>query len=213
MVFKSMEGFTGTVPAAAEVDIEIYVVDSQFNRLDEAPHLLIPRQFSEYIIGSSNSLVSQNEIMHVIFMSARSLDRYNEAEVFLKSLLFHIHSSSRLVLHLLIDEGAYLYFHQLFEVSNFPQRFPNVAIVIHDYHRVCSEGTDDFLARFKIPQSPHHSGKAGYCRLFIPAYFESLSKTLSSHTAKYSSVIIPDKVIVLETDQLVLTNIEDLWEL
>ena len=138
--------------------------------------------------------------------------RYEEAEVFLKSMFFHMKEGKRMVIHLLVDEGGYLFFAGMFNAYEFSTRFPNVAIVIHDYSSVCVKGTDQFLAKFSSPQSPHHSGKAGYCRLFIPRYFTELSAELKGETLVYKDIFIPKKLAILETDQILLTDISDLWK-
>ena len=123
----------------------------------------------------------------------------------------------------------------------------NITIVVHDYKSVCQEPLDH-LFRDKLDDhsiSFHHSGAAGYCRLFLPDYFAKIRKisrrsgirsrsdafntntnantnsintntntnTNPVHTYGYNtSYIFPSNVIMaIETDQLILAPIDDLW--
>ena len=138
-------------------------------------------------------------------------ERYEEAEIFLKSLIFHLREDRRVVVHLLVDKGGYVFFMQIFDRYDFSKRFPNIAFVTHDYDSVCDRGTNEFLSKFSAPQSPHHSGKAGYCRLFIPRYFSQLGLQLQDNARAYEKIIIPKKLVVMETDQLLLVDIAELW--
>jgi hypothetical protein len=67
-------------------------------------------------------------------------------------------------------------------------------------------------------ESYHHSGKAGYCRLFIPQYFQKLNETIvnsndnSAETSYILSLLPNDSIIALETDQLLLVSVDQLYD-
>ena len=89
---------------------------------------------------------------------------------------------------------------------------------------MCVSPLDGFLDRHLLNQSFHHSGKAGYCRLFLSGYFQILAQKLSNCSisaelthncvaeAEYR-YYLPDKIIAVESDQLFLAPIRDLWSM
>ena len=192
------------------------------------------------------SLIStmSSDGIHLFVMAVRSVGRYREAEVMLKSLFANrdksnpnqkhngdSSSSSRsrrlLVVHMVVDIAGRLYFEN---ISSILQQIPNVVFIFHDFQRVCDRPLHQFLSTLDMELSSHHSGVAGYCRLFIDDYFSSLTHTKSfdndvddnnnndnndkSNTKtmnKNEFWWIPSRIISVEIDQLVLGPIEELW--
>jgi hypothetical protein len=181
---------------------------------------------------------------HVLLMSVRSLDRYQEAEIMMKSLFFNRqHLASRkgrlLVLHIVTDSEGQEFFNQIWTKYRL-HRLHDLLPVFHDYNSVCVRNIESFLRRNDLNMSSHHSGVAGYCRIGIPMYFNQLldiltadhdsnivSSILSEELLQSSvgrhhyvalpptiwkSLLVPKTVICLETDQLILTDIVDLWD-
>jgi hypothetical protein len=117
------------------------------------------------------------------------------------------------MIHIITDIGGFNYFEALWNKNNLYEQLPRVSLVFHDYFSICVQGIDSFLDKFSLPLSSHHSGKAGYCRLFFSKYFTEL-RSIVENNHKDSTLInsiIPDQIIVLETDQLVLDDVENLW--
>jgi hypothetical protein len=169
---------------------------------------------------SSNHVLSQlaprsKHSIHVFLMSSRSYDRYEEAIVMLKSMFIHHDPSAgaaaaamaagngtsrasappALHLHIVTDAagksvlGRYL--HDTL-------RLGWVAVSFYDYAATCERMTDDFLRSFGFSISAHYSGKAGYCRLFVPQILNAHADTMG--TVEY--------VIAIETDQLFFRDIQ-----
>lgn len=93
----------------------------------------------------------------------------------------------------------------------------NITVVYHDFRSVCQNPLESlFLHQLKDHAiSFHHSGAAGYCRLFLPDYFADI-RTMASNSMfnmlHFNQYIFPSSVIMaLETDQLILGSIEELW--
>ena len=98
--------------------------------------------------------------MHALVISSRSHDRYVEAEVVLKSIFFnrdnsaisganHRHSKNistlirqtlfiigKLVIHLVVDDGGFFHFQNLWSKYNLLQAIPDVVIVFHSFQEV-----------------------------------------------------------------------------
>jgi hypothetical protein len=169
-------------------------------------------------------------VVHVLLMSVRSNDRYKEAEVMLKSLLFHRDrrqaSVESLVLHIVTDDAGVEYFARLWTPSML-QAFAGITVIIHDFDSVCKANIEAFLERNQLNISFHHSGVAGYCRLAIPIYFDQLFGNMETvmrsivnrsseanetlYTSILPSLLTPPSIICLETDQLVLADVGELW--
>ena len=172
-----------------------------------------------------------------------------------------------LVVHLVTDTEGMVYFKELFSVSKLysSRRF---LIVLHHVEEVCHDPLSLFLKTVQMKQSIHHSGKAGWCRIFVPQYFNQLKNTLTSAKSKIELILsnvvssrehkivecneiiknifgsniitlakntrgghlpefnlftfglqlissqwlIPNQIITIETDQLILEDIRELWD-
>jgi lipopolysaccharide biosynthesis glycosyltransferase len=112
----------------------------------------------------------------------------------IKSMLFHWGraGTARDVIHfhLIVDEGARAFF----GAELVSKGLPRSCATFYDFESVCGEGTEDFLAAFGFSLSAHYSGKAGYCRLFLPP------------------VIQADKFIAIESDQIFFDDVALLFE-
>jgi len=144
--------------------------------------------------------------IHVLLYSTNSVERYKEAVVMLKSLLYHRDSATNtpLIIHIVTDTNGALYFEQIFEKVN--KDF--VAFIIHDVNVVCKAPLAKFFKDTNTYMSHHHSGHVGYCRLFIYEYFSQYRSDPTHPLCSY----IPQRVITIETDQLFVSSIEDLWD-
>ena len=137
--------------------------------------------------------------MHIVVISARVYDRYEEALVMIKSMLFHwrrarFPNGPGITLHLIVDEGGADFFAAEFARLALPLELLDV--LYHSYERVCVQPLESFLADFDLPMSAHYSGAAGYCRLFMAPYLAALG--------------VPGFVAV-ESDQLFFDDIANLW--
>ncbi len=119
----------------------------------------------------------ESSLPNVAVITARTVDRYREAETMIKSLL--LHSDRPPHLHIIADSGGLSHF-------TFLRGLP-LAVTYYDFHSTCSKPVRNFLDAYGFPQSPHYSGAAGYCRLFLPG-------------------IIPNPFVAIETDQLFLSS-------
>ena len=146
---------------------------------DLAPVIRVPMAFHSKIEEKFIDSKDFSDIIHVALMSVRSLDRYEEAEVMLKSLIFNMDRRTQMVIHLIVDKGGYQFMERIWRRYDLYNRIDNVALVFHDYHAVCDAPARSFLKKFSLPQSSHHSGLAGYCRLFMPQYFNDLQSMKS----------------------------------
>ena len=137
---------------------------------------------------------NQNETMNVVVISARTVDRYEEALVMIKSMLFHWgrRESNYLYLqfHFVVDNGGRNYFEETLLTSGISR----VCATFYEYDDVCSRSTDNFLKEFGFGLSAHYSGKAGYCRLFLPG------------------IIMADKFIAIESDQIFFDDVSLLFK-
>lgn len=181
--------------------------------------------------------------MHMLLLSCRSQQRYEEAVVMLKSLFYHRDVSNDLsrvlVLHFVLDRSGKHFFHELY-VRHQLHRLPNVIFVLHDLNEICEAPLRQFLSATNMDQSYHHSGTAGYCRLFLDQYFAKLRNIHSidsiidseytihlydqitgmtaSQTSPVDSLLVGKfaldvtRLITMETDQLVMADIAQLWE-
>ena len=137
--------------------------------------------------------------MHIVVMSARVYDRYEEALVMIKSMLFHwrrarVPDGPGITLHLIVDDGGADFFAAAFARLALPLEL--VDVLYHSYNRVCVRPLEAFLADFEMPMSAHYSGAAGYCRLFMAPYLATLG--------------VPAFVAV-ESDQLFFDDVTNLW--
>ena len=183
-----------------------------------------------------------DDTVHVLLISVRTAVRYAEAEAMLKSLLFHRRAEEAstpegheyfrpLVIHMVTDESGRANFGNIwrqytdtdtdtdhtYDASSSERGHgsgvANVTVVFHDFISVCAKPLESFLTALNMSISSHHSGVAGYCRLFLPDYFTALADPFASTAAKARiDFPLPSKLIVLETDQLVLAPITDLWD-
>jgi hypothetical protein len=146
-------------------------------------------------------------------ISCRSVDRYHEALVMIKSILHNRRATGggrdggagagrvgrpaqlpALRFHLIVDAGGRAFFEDrhaaLWDLAC-------VQVVFYDYTETCVGPVEQFLGNFGFKLSAHYSGHAGYCRLF-------LHSILQPHGVK--------AVIAIESDQIFLENVVDLWE-
>ena len=144
--------------------------------------------------------------VHVLAISSRSVERYRECEVMIKSLLHSCHDDddfSPLVLHLVVDGAGAEFFGSITRRYEEVFRRRRTVVVTHDYSTVCERPLESFLAGLNLPLSAHASGAAGYCRLFLHDYFMNTDHVTSPR----------DGLITIETDQIVLSDIRGLWAL
>mmetsp|Transcript_24726 Transcript_24726/g.32284 ORF Transcript_24726/g.32284 Transcript_24726/m.32284 type:complete len:604 (-) Transcript_24726:168-1979(-) len=145
--------------------------------------------------GAKPMAAGISEQVHMAVISARSVERYEEALVMLKSALFHWGKRTAdqykgMHLHMIVDPGGKKFFSEILVA----EELPRVSISFYDFHSTCTEPVDNFLAKFKLDISAHYSGRAGYCRLFLPAIFPDL-----------------DAVMAIESDQLFFEDPGLLW--
>ena len=139
------------------------------------------------------NLVQQQKAINPVVISCRSRERYEEAEVMLKSLFMNWGRSSdgetapAINLHLVVDQGGLSHFRRVLP------SLPNVCVRYYDFHKVCEEEVQAILDEFDFRQSAHYSGKAGYCRLALPKHIEA------------------ERFIAIETDQLFLHDVSSLF--
>ena len=123
--------------------------------------------------NSSNSNILP--IIHTLILSSRSYARYKEANIMLKSLVSsHISHSNILVIHIVTDRNGYNYFQNLWLYEQLYNISQYIILIFHDIYTVCEVPLHTFLYNVDMTQSYHHSGVAGYCRLFLQPYFDSL---------------------------------------
>ena len=158
-----------------------------------------PQAHKQAIPSSASGPVRKNT-MHIVAMSARVYDRYEECFVMLKSMLFHWGRTRHakglgMTLHLIVDEGGFAYFNEkLSDLRTLPGEL--LSIQFHDYHTTCVQPLESFLHRFQLPMSPHYSGAAGYCRLFMMPMLQKLGV---------------EAFVAIESDQLFFQDVELLW--
>lgn len=260
----------GGVEGVAEVGEESVCCSQQAPSLLplETDPLIGEARFGASIVVPPAAGIDLTAAMHLLFMSARSIDRYQEGEIFLKSVLhsrYQLNAANNnsessndgtkinrpLVLHLVLDEAGKQYFGELIwgvyeGVHSHPSstststgngrhsddsgvlnghRLQNLGVIIafHDFSDVCEAPLTQFLADVRMTMSPHHSGAAGYCRLFMADYFHSLNNQADFEESNSSSNGAPltsihrevfthiRHLLSLETDQLVFADVEHLW--
>jgi len=138
----------------------------------------------------------QKNQVHMAVISARSEDRYEEALVMIKSALFHWGKStaekySALHIHMIVDTAA----QDFFKKKLVSQNLPRVEVSFYSFHSTCSVPVDEFLEQYNLHISAHYSGRAGYCRLFLPSIFPDLNA-----------------IMAVESDQLFFDDPGLLWE-
>jgi len=90
----------------------------------------------------------------------------------LKSLLFNFKprntklERSRIHFHLIVDSNGKNYFGENF-VRMLDRNQKNIAVTFYEFDKVCESPVSSFLESFEFHLSPHYSGRAGYCRLFL----------------------------------------------
>jgi hypothetical protein len=183
----------------SRVDVEFKIV------IPEPPQTLSPSMEKNSGVASVHKNVvalpinhTKNSI-HIFLMSSRSYDRYQEAIIMLKSLLFH-HDPSfvrgalpAIHFHIVTDAAGKVILDTFLREN---LKLDWIVVSFYDFTSTCEQMTDDFLRRFGFSISSHYSGKAGYCRLFVP-------QILSTNV---------DHVMAIETDQLFFRDIRELWD-
>jgi len=133
----------------------------------------------------------QKGAINPVVISCRSRERYEEAEVMLKSLFMNWGRGGQgrppINLHLVVDEGGLSHFQRVIP------SIPNVCVRYYDFHNVCEGSVQGILDEFQFRQSGHYSGKAGYCRLALSDHIEA------------------DRFIAIETDQIFLHDVTALF--
>ena len=142
--------------------------------------------------------------VHILLYSTNSMERYDEAVVMVKSLLYHRDSDTLLIIHIVTDSNGAVYFEKLFQKY---LKKNSVVFIIHDVNEVCKVPLAKFFRETDTYMSHHHSGHVGYCRLFIYDYFLQYRFDPSSPMYKYT----PQRVITIETDQLFVSSVDELW--
>lgn len=157
----------------------------------------------EFEVAVEDRIIGSRDMMHVVVMSARVEDRYEEALVMLKSMLFQwrpVADARRrptgLVLHLIVDDNGGAFFRS--RLSSLTAGLPGglLSVRYHRYEDVCVAPLEQFLSEMQLPMSSHYSGAAGYCRLFMPRYFNALGL---------------EAFMAIESDQLFFADVTGLW--
>lgn len=254
----------------------IISVQSDARQSTESGSSLTDKAFPTFRIltnASSNdknvlSVDENSTVMHVVLLSCRSLDRYVEAEVMLKSLLRNRRKYSMtsaadgmkrynyrpLVIHIVTDYSGRVFFDNLWDNAPLSKQHHHqklvkekagsmLGVVYHDYRTVCKKPLNEFLSALHPSSSTnrnnsynssannthsneasapggmsmHHSGAAGYCRLFLPDYFNQEFEHLMQESDvqhAFPSIFHPQSAIItIESDQLILGPIDELWDM
>ena len=133
--------------------------------------------------------------VHIAVLSAISYNRYNEALVMIKSILFNRKRANMLHFHMIVDPAGRIFFTEMLLAL----RLPGLRVTFHDFERVCVRPNERFLKKYNFTQSAHYSGHAGYCRLYM---YRHLKNTVPGITG----------VIAVESDQIFLDDVVELWE-
>jgi hypothetical protein len=136
----------------------------------------------------------QFPVVHIGVLSARSYDRYDEAMVMIKSILFNRKRPNILHFHLIVDPAGRIYFTENFVAL----KLPGLRISFYDFQQVCVKPNERLLKKFNFTQSAHYSGHAGYCRLYMYRYLNNIPGV--------------DGLIAVESDQIFLEDVVELWE-
>ena len=104
-----------------------------------------PIMLSNQICHANN----ERSTIHVVLMSARSVDRYQEAEVHLKSIVFNRSMTPKnkrapLVIHMIVDNGGQNYFRDIYTNENL-SKFDDLHIIFHNFEYVCMSPVEKFL--------------------------------------------------------------------
>lgn len=143
--------------------------------------------------GVNRGAAGDLDTVHLSIMSVRSYDRYEEAFVMIKSILFNRRRPNPLHFHLIVDGPGRAFFAQRLATL----RQPCLRVTFHDFNALCVRPNEAFLDRFNFSLSAHYSGHAGYCRLYLYDWF--LHRNVSS-------------VIAIESDQIFMQDVVDLWD-
>lgn len=95
------------------------------------------------------NIQDDQNIIHIVIMSVNSVDRYEEAEVHLKSLIFNRNLTPKnkranIVLHMIVDDGGKEYFSNIYLKENL-QKFDDIHIIFHNFEYVCMKPLEKFL--------------------------------------------------------------------
>ncbi len=132
-------------------------------------------------------------VVHIGVLSARSYDRYDEAMVMIKSILFNRKRPNILHFHLIVDPAGRIFFTENFVAL----KLPGLRISFYDFQQVCVKPNERLLKKFNFTQSAHYSGHAGYCRLYMYRYLKNIPGV--------------DGLIAVESDQIFLEDVVELW--
>ena len=166
--------------------------DSCMEEDPETGMLLKPTEPGQFLAMVDNTIAFPT--VHIGVLSARSYDRYNEALVMMKSILFNRKRPNILHFHLIVDAAGRIFF-----TENFVSlKLPGLRISFYDFQEVCVKPNQRLLKKFNFTQSAHYSGHAGYCRLYMYRYLKGIPGV--------------DGLIAVESDQIFLDDIVDLWE-
>lgn len=113
--------------------------------------LSVWKEIPQPIVLSNQVCNPQDEknMIHIVVMSARSVDRYEEAEVHLKSIIFNRSLTPKnkrapITIHMIVDDGGQNYFRDIYVKDNL-NKFDDVHIVFHDFNYVCVKPLEKFL--------------------------------------------------------------------
>ena len=108
------------------------------------------------VILSNQECTSHDDksIIHIVIISVRSIDRYEEAEVHLKSIIFNRSLTPKnkrapIAIHMIVDKGGHNYFRDLYDKENL-KKFDDVHILIHDFEYVCVNPLENFLSSLNM---------------------------------------------------------------
>ena len=89
--------------------------------------------------------------VHIAVLSAISYNRYNEALVMIKSILFHRKRANLIHFHLIVDPSGRIFFTEML----LAQQLPGLRVTFHDFERVCVRPNERFLKKYNFTQSAH----------------------------------------------------------
>ena len=127
--------------------VELPVLSSSSLQLDGIPKPIVLSNQECYVHDDKN-------IIHIVIMSVNSIDRYEEAEVHLKSLIFNRNLTPKnkradIVLHMIVDAGGQEYFTNIYSKENL-KNFNDIHIILHNFEYVCVNPLEIFLTSLNM---------------------------------------------------------------
>ena len=159
------------------------------------PAMGLVREWSSCAATDLRGDMATLPVVHIAVLSALSYNRYHEAMVMIKSILFNRKRANLLHFHLVVDPAGRIFFTERLLALN----LPGLRVSFHDFEAVCVGPNERLLKKFNFTQSAHYSGHAGYCRLYL---YRHLKVAVPGITG----------VVAVESDQIFMDDIVDLWD-